>query len=264
MGILIPATTKSAGIQNPPLIPDAGGGGTSLYDLAWTDVDLTDGSWTLRDPGSKLDATYGTNGVTNVGGGFMRVQWGAAASGADYNWTAGPDHLAPRWYKDLVIDGNTVTTGDLAFIMFRMELDGTVNDFDQAIVAAHAVWPDLDPANSMSAAGGYLSKSTGTAATNYNLGVWTLSTATTTNNKKYMVSVAHRGGGGVGSVCGQGYDASNVAAGNVSRNANLFGSTSLTLRLMIGVGNLANSGNTAGIGDNQKFSIKYKAVTVGV
>lgn len=194
----------------------------------------------------------------------MRVQWGAAASGADYNWTAGPNHLAPRWYKDLVIDGNTVTSGDLAFIMFRMELDGTVNDFDQAIVAAHAVWPELDPANSMSAAGGYLSKSIGTAATNYNLGVWTLSAATTTNNKKYMVSVAHRGGGGVGSVCGQGYDASNVAAGNVSRNANLFGGTTLTMRLMIGVGNLTNSGNTAGVGDEQKFSIKYKAVTLGV
>ena len=241
-----------------------GGGGASLYDLPWTDVDLTDGSWTLRDPGSKLDAGYGTNGVTNVGSGFMRVRWGAAASGADYSWTAGPDHLAPRWYKDLVIDGNTVTTGDLAFIMFRMELDGTVNDFDQAIVAAHAVWPDLDPANSMSAAGGYLSKSTGTLATNYNLGVWTISTATTTNNKKYMVSVAHRGGGGVGAVCGQGYDASNVASGNVSRNANLFGSTSLTLRLMIGVGNQNTSTGTAAAGNDQKFSIKYKAVTVGV
>jgi hypothetical protein len=235
-----------------------GGGGASLYDLAWTDVDLTDGSWTLRDPGSKL------SGVTNVGGGFMRVQWANAASGADYNWTSGPNHLAPRWYKDLVIDGNTVTTGDLAFIMFRMELDGTVNDFNQAIVAAHAVWPELDPANSMSAAGGYLSKTTGTAATNYNLGVWTLSAATTTNNKKYMVSVAHRGGGGVGVVCGQGYDASNVASGNVSRNANLFGSTSLTLRLMIGVGNLQDSVNTVAAGNEQKFSIKYKAVTVGV
>jgi hypothetical protein len=94
--------------------------------------------------------------------------------------------------------------------------------------------------------------------------VWTLSAATTTNNKKYMVSVAHRGGGGVGVVCGQGYDASNVASGNVSRNANLFGSTSLTLRLMIGVGNLQDSVNTVAAGNEQKFSIKYKAVTVGV
>jgi len=264
MGILIPATTKSAGIQNPPLIPDAGGGGTSLYDLAWTDVDLTDGSWTLRDPGSKLDATYGTNGVTNVGGGFMRVRWGANASGADYNWSAGPDHLAPRWYKDLVIDGNTVLTGDLAFIMFRMELDGTVDNFNQAVIAAHAVWPDLDPANSMSGAGGYAAKFQGGASTANNMGVWTLSANTTTTNKHHMVTVAHRGGGGVGSVCGQGYDSSNVASGNVSRNANLFGGTTLTVRLMIGVGNCTNSGITAQTGHEQKFSIKYKAVTMGV
>jgi hypothetical protein len=253
---IVPCFDPTTGASGGPAT-GGGGGGASLYDLPWTDVDLTDGSWALRDPGTKLGS------VTNVGGGFMRVQWGAAASGADYNWTAGPNHLAPRWYKDLIIDGNTVTSGDLAFIMFRMELDGTVNDFDQAIVAAHAVWPELDPANSMSAAGGYLSKSIGTAATNYNLGVWTLSAATT-NNKKYMVSVAHRGGGGVGSVCGQGYDASNVAAGNVSRNANLFGGTTLTMRLMIGVGNLTNSGNTAAAGNDQKFSIKYKAVTLGV
>ena len=246
--------------------PSGGGGGASLYDLPWTDVDLTDGSWTLKDSGSKLDATYGplSNGVTNVGGGFMRVRWGASASGADYNWSSGPDHLAPRWYKDLVIDGHTVTTGDLCFIMFRMELDGTVDFFNQSVIAAHAPWPDLDPANSMSGAGGYAAKFQGGASTSNNMGVWTLSTNTTTSNKHHMVTVAHRGGGGVGAVCGQGYDALNVASGNVSRNANLFGSSSLTVKLMIGVGNCTNTGTTAQAGFDQKFSIKYKAVTIGV
>lgn len=232
-----------------------GGGGASLYNMPWTDVDLTDGSWTLRDTGSKIDT------VTNVGSGFMRVRWLAGANGSDYSWTAGPDHLAPRWYKDLTIDGNTVTTGDIAVIAFRLEIDGTVDTFDQAIVAAHAVWQDLDPANSMSAAGGFAGKYQGS---NNLYGAWTLSSLTQTNNKSYAVIVGHRGGGGVGAVCGQGYDASNVASGNVSRNANLFGGTSLTLRIMVGVGNLNTTANTVQAGDEQKFSIKYKALTMSV
>jgi Flp pilus assembly protein TadG len=239
----------------PPPKSGGGGGGASLYNLPWTDVDLTDGSWTLQDSGLKLDT------VTNVGSGFMRVRWGAAANGSDYSWTAGADHVAPRWYKDLVIDGTTVTTGDLAVIAFRMEIDGTVDNFDQAIVAAHAPWPNLDPANSMSAAGGFAGKYVGS---NNLYGAWTISTATQVNNKSYAVIVAHRGGGGVGAVCGQGYDALNVASGNVSRNANLYGSTSLPLRLMIGVGNLNTTASTVSAGDEQKFSIKYKALTVKI
>ena len=74
----------------------------SLANLPLTVVDLTDGSWTLEDPDNLVAS------VTHAGGDNI-VTWNALAAGsADYNWSGGTNHRAPRWYKLLDIDGTQV------------------------------------------------------------------------------------------------------------------------------------------------------------
>jgi hypothetical protein len=251
MGILIPSTTKSAGIQNPPLIPDAGGGGTSLYDLAWTTVDLTDGSWTLVDPDSLLDS------VTHSGG-YNTATWAGTATGDLYRWDNGTSTRAPRWYKDLLIDGTQVTTGDLLTMSIRSQLDNSVDDFDQGVVFGASVWPDLNVATSQAGIGAIIKKTQG-GFNSY--GAWTVNSSTMHNNREYCVNAVTRGGGGAGSSCYQVFDASNTATGTGARASNQTGgSTTLNVRIMVGIGLRLNN-DQVNAGNRQRFQFKYAAYT---
>ena len=233
-----------------------GGGGVSLYQLPWTTVDLTDGTWTLYDPDSKLDTSFGTNGVFhNLG--YNRVQWGASATGSDYNWSAGPDHRSPRWYKDLTIDGNAIKTGDFLTLAIRSQLDNAVDDFDQQVVFGTSVWPDLVTDTAVGGVGAIITKLQGG---NNAFGAWTVQSSSTHTNRTYMVSTVTRGGGGVGASAYQVYDATNTATGAGSRATTLVGSLTLNVRLIVGIGIRQNT-ETVVSGNNQRFAFQYAAIT---
>ena len=84
------------------------GGGTSLAGLPFESIDLTDG-WTLYDPDSLIDTSYGTSGVTHSSG-TNTIKMAALGSGSnDYVWTTGATSRAPRWYKLLAVSGAQVT-----------------------------------------------------------------------------------------------------------------------------------------------------------
>jgi len=110
--------------------PSSGG---SEYDKTLTIIDLTDGSWTLYDPDSLIDTTYGTNGVTFASD-FNTIQFNNLAVGSsNYNWV-GSVHRAPRWYKTLTINGNDVAGEDTLTGVFRIEDDDTVSDFNRRLI----------------------------------------------------------------------------------------------------------------------------------
>jgi hypothetical protein len=241
----------------PSLVSGGGGGGGSNYDLAWTTVDLTDGSWTLLDPDSKLDTTYGTNGVTHSGG-YNTVQWGASATGADYRWDNGTDHRSPRWYKDLTISGTQVTTADLLTLSIRSQLDNSVDDFHQGVVFGASVWPDLTTATSIAGIGAIITKTNGG---NNAYGAWTVNTSTMHNNRSYCVNAVTRGGGGAGSSCYQVFDATDTSTGTGARASNQTGgSKTLSVRLIVGIGLRLNADSVAA-GNQQRFQFKYAAIT---
>ena len=241
----------------PSLVSGGGGGGGSNYDLAWTTVDLTDGSWTLVDPDSKLDTNYGTNGVTHSGG-YNTVQWGASATGDLYRWDNGSSTRSPRWYKDLLINGSQVLTGDLLTVSIRSELDDAVDDFDQGVVFGVAVHPDLNLATSQAGIGAIIKKTQG-GFNSY--GAWTVNSSAMHNNRAYCVNAVTRGGGGVGSSAYQVYDATDSATGTGARASNQTGgSKTLSVRLIVGIGLRLNADSVAA-GNQQRFQFKYAAIT---
>ena len=131
-----------------------GAGGTSLYDIAPTLVDLTDGSWTLYDPDSLI------KGVTHSGG-YNTVTWNALGAGSNnYIWSSGVTIRAPRWYKLLTIDGSQVTTDDLINAFFLGKTDTTVKDFNHQFVFGVCTDPTSVAASTIDASGGLVYQNT--------------------------------------------------------------------------------------------------------
>ena len=93
--------------------PSSGG---SEYDKTPTIIDLTDGSWTLYDPDGLVNTiTFSADWHT--------LTWNALSVGSgDYNWFYGTTIRAPRWYKNLEINGTQVTSVDLLVSSYRMEV----------------------------------------------------------------------------------------------------------------------------------------------
>ena len=243
-----PTTGSSGGASG-------GGGAASLFDLAFTTVDLTDPSWALFDPDGLID-------TVSHSAGFNLVTWNNVVASQDYNWSATGDHRAPRWYRLLTVSGNQVTTASHLVFTSRLQNDPTVNDFNQQIVMGPAINPALIPSLSILGAGGAFTKTT---AGNPAYGTWQINASTTGSNAalEYGKTSVLWGGDSAGAGVYINFDNTDNAINSGSRNSNqnsLSGGT-VNLYVMVGVGPRLNT-NGISAGQQQKFSAGYVATTV--
>ena len=232
------------------------GKAASLADLAFEEVDLTDGSWTLYDPDSLVKSVAFTAG-------YNIITWNALAAGSNsYNPSvAAGDHRWPRWYKALTIGGTAVVADDWLELVTLMQCDTAVNDFHQQVVAAAANDPSSVTVNTIAGTGGVLSKLTSASCA---YGTWMEDSSTTeaTGTPVRNLCVVNRGGRGVGSGAYGTMNSDQRALGWNTRNADrtLIAAASDPVYVMVGAG---TRGSTDTIADNAQnsFRIGYKAIT---
>ena len=153
----------------------------SNFNLAFTDVDLTDPLWLLEDPDGLVDT------MTRVGG-YNLLTWNLLAVGSqDYNPGSVGNIRAPRWYKALTIDGNAPTTDDIIILQTRLENDETVDDFAQTNVIGICEAPTSTLLATMLGGGAGYSAPT---AANPAYGIWTGTALSSTGGPTTTYSVA--------------------------------------------------------------------------
>jgi len=228
----------------------------SLADLAFEEVDLTDGSWTLYDPDSLVKSVA-------FSAGYNVVTWNALAGGSNaYNPSvAAGGHHWPRWYKALTIGGTAVVADDWLELATLMQCDTAVNDFHQQVVAGAANDAATTVVNDMAGTGGVLSKLTSGSCA---YGTWMEDSSTTeaTGTPERSLCVVNRGGRGVGSGAYGTMNSSEQALGWNTRNADrtVIAAASDPVYVMVGAGTRGNS-DTIAEDDQNSFRIGYKAIT---
>jgi hypothetical protein len=249
--------TKSNNASVAPGVVEGGGGGTSLYETAFNVVNLTDGSWTLYDPDSLIQSV-------TFSAGYNTVTWNAlSVASLNYNWAAGGEHRAPRWYKNNIIDGNQVSSMDTNVFTSLLEIDQTVNEFNQAVLMGIAVEPATTDLFTVDASGGYVIKDGPPASPAYPAwGTHQYSSATTQTAAlaDYGVCTIMRGGNQIGSGVFINSDgADDRAYGTGSRNSNqavFNNSTPADTYIMLGVGVKSNT-DTVVAGEKHRFRAQY-------
>ena len=138
MSIIIPSTTKSAGVTLPSPIPAAGGGGgLSFGNVNLRTIDPS--SWSTNDPDSLLKGVTYTAGTGVTTFTFNELLVGSA----NYLLTNAVQDY-PRRYTDLQADNGdgtftTLTTDDYVLIYFR--LSGYTTDFPSRLFVSVAIDP---------------------------------------------------------------------------------------------------------------------------
>jgi hypothetical protein len=249
---IIPTFDPSTGASGGP----APTGSATLYNVPFEGpIDLTDGSWTLYDPDSLIQSI-------SYASGWHTVVWNALAVGsADYNWSSGTDHRAPRWYKSAEIDGNQVTSDDLMQSVFYIQTDNTNRgDFDNAIVHGVCVDPTSTVATTIIACGLYANALA--AGTNTALGVYTVNGSATTGvgtsdrcMTTFQYGARHSGSGAFTVLDNQGYRIQNGSRNSV----NVLPSTT-NLNWIVGLGTRANTTTIALNDESQRFKLYRVAV----
>ena len=227
-------------------------GGDDLNAVTWTDVDLTDGSWTETDPDSLA------SGVS-IAAGVNKVTLAELAVGSiNYNWTSGSTHRSPRFHKLLQPDGDQIGSDDFFFLLWRLQFVAPVARAANTIVFGVSEDPTSTSAANIKGLGALLVfNATGNVA----CGTWTNTSGATSSSAATVTSLgsfqfaATRG-------CGGSYvalDASEARVNNSSRNGNLTYSGSTNLSIMVGVGAFNNSATWAA-GVDAKFKLQYRIV----
>jgi hypothetical protein len=226
-----------------------GGGGASLYNLPMTEVDLTDGSWVLLDPDGLVD-------TVSYAGGFNTVTFNAAAATTNHQWVGTSVCTAPRWYKSMQVDGNTVTLLDQTWFVCRMENDISVNDIIQQNVFCSAADPTSTTPTVIGATGGIWSKHPSFSP---EYGVVCNNSATVNVNfgSVFAHAAVMQGVRANGSATYIHYDSLNTPVKSGSRNSNILNQAGTNRYIMVGAG--TSGAITAG--QQVKFSLKYIALT---
>ena len=241
------------------LTPAAGG---SEYDKTLTIIDLTDGSWTLYDPDSLV------NTIT-FSGAWHTLTWNALPVGSgDYNWFYGTTVRAPRWYKNLEIDGTQVTSLDLLVSTYRMEVpplgSPDVCPFRWKGVFGAALDAASTDTGLMCGTGGTMGRFS--TVTNPLYGVFTRHTESSNgpNNGIYGVCTTIRGGDGLGGGEFMIFDNTDANLQAAARSAGVY-TTGLPVptdvQLVVGLGTGANA-VTITAGDQTKFKLSHVATTL--
>lgn len=246
-----PTTGASGGAAPAP------GGGGSGYDVPFGDpIDLTDG-WTLYDPDSLIKSI-------TFSGGFHTVIWNELLTGSpNYNWTAGSNHRAPRWYQPAQLDGNQLTSDDVTQNIFYMVTDNTPagrGDFPNAVSHGICVDPTSTVASTIAGMGQHVTVLT-TGPNTAAMGVWTVNSGATTATSAPSRSMAtgQYGGRHCGSALFTNFDASGFRIQNGSRNGSVALPASTNLNWIVGLGLRSNSNTIAQDDQSLKFKIYRKS-----
>jgi len=228
-----------------------GGGGASLYNLPMTEVNLTDGSWALLDPDGLVD-------TVSFAGGYNTVTFNAGGNTSNQRWTGTTTVTAPRWYKTLEIDGNTVTLLDPMWFVCRMENNLLVDDFNQQNIFGTAADPTATDTNIMGLAGGTWLRSV-LANTGYGVITGNANTTFADPDTVFSHAAVMQGGGANGAATYIQYDGTNTAERAGSRNSNILAMAGTNRHLVVGVGINTDVTVISG-GDQVSFKLKYIAL----
>lgn len=247
-----------------PYTGAANGGGTggsgspSLYNYALTEVDLTDGSWTLFDPNNLVKS------VTHDASGNLITFNELAVGSSDYNWASGQTIVAPRWYKNYEIDGNRINSMDFSIFSSVIGPDFQIGtNWNPAVVIGHSLDASATAVTSQKLAGGYYTRA---LAGNPTFGTIQHNSATTSANANngYGACTTFSGGQWRGSgVYLNADEANDRGYGGGSRNSNQQASaapdvTPVDLDLFVGVG-IRGSTNTIPQDAQVKVKLYYVA-----
>lgn len=241
-----PTTGASGGAPAPAPPP-------SLYNLPMTEVDLTDGSWTLLDPDGLID-------TVSFSGGYNLITFNAGGATPNHRWAVySTTKTAPRWYKSLEIDGNQVTLLDPSWFVCRMQNDTTVDDFNQQNVFGTAADPTSTDTNVMGLVGGTWLRTVGTT-TGYGVitrdsNLWNSAVPTVYSHANVM-----QGGNALGSATYLHYNNTGTIDRAGSRNTGVLAQAGTNRYLMVGVG-INTDATVINAGDQVSFSLKYLALT---
>lgn len=254
MGDIWPGTDSVfPSVQVPGREASGGGGGTSLRELAYEVIDISDGTWTLYDPDGLI------SGSGNVGG-YNVVTWNALASpSADYNWSGGLNCRSPRWYKALTIEGSPVSSMDLGVMSVRMQLATDIDMFSQQVVFGTARDATSTAMTTIAGAGGRAARITGS---NVDYGSWQRNSTTIQFDAQHVAGFHSQffgaGAGGGGAFIST--NASGTARKSGTRNNGQFYPTPANLVMIVGVGPRGNN-DAIEANDRQKFRLAYRALT---
>jgi len=233
------------------------GKGASLAGLAFEEVDLTDGSWTLYDPDSLVKSVAFASG-------YNTITWNELAVGSSkYNpGVRVGAHYWPRWYKALVIGSTAVVADDWLELVTLMQCDTSVNEFHQQVVAAAANNAATTDVDDMAGTGGVYAKLTSASCA---YGTWMEDSPSyeSTGTPARALCVVNRGGRGVGSgAYGTMEATADRALGWNTRNADrtIIAAASDPVYLMVGAGTRGSTDTIADSAQNS-FRIGYKALT---
>lgn len=217
-----------------------GGGSPSLRDVPLTEINLTDGSWTLSDPDGTLKSVA-------FSAGFNTITLNARASNENNRWDAGSTCTMPRWYKDFQIDDVDITVDDVIQFIVRLERDIAVGtNFNPSFVAGLANDPTSTVLNTVRGNGAIHTR---VGSGNPAYGTWQNNASTTgTNvNNDFGLTSVMRGYNALGSGA---YLNVNIApnpdtvatSGSRNSNINASGTTSgTTIKIMVAPGARSNT-----------------------
>lgn len=241
-----PTTGASGGASAPAA------GGDDLNAVTWTDVDLTDGSWTETDPDSLASSV-------SIAAGVNKVTLAELAVGSiNYNWSSGSTHRAPRYHKLLAPSGDQIGSDDFFFLLWRLQFVAPVARAANTIVVGVSEDPTSTSATNIKGLGGII---TYPATGDVGCGTWTNTSHSTSSSAATVTSLgsfqfaATRGCAGSFAAL----DASEARVNNSSRNGNLTYSGSTNLSIMVGVGAYNNTATWAA-GVDARFKLQYRIV----
>ena len=217
-----------------------GGGSASLRDLPLTEIDLTDGSWTLSDPDGTLKSV-------TFSAGFNIITLNEKLASADNRWDTGTNCTMPRWYKDFQIDNVDITVDDVIQFIVRLERDLTAGtNFNPSFVAGLANDPTSTVLNTVRGNGAIHTR---IGAGNPAYGTWqnNSSTSGTSADNDFGLTSVMRGYNALGSGTYLNVDTApnpDDIATSGSRNSNINASgtaSGTTVKIMVAPGTRSNT-----------------------
>ena len=243
-----PTTGASGGASAPAA------GGDDLNALAWTTVDLTDGSWLLTDLDSMVKSVSSAGGVNTV------IMNELAAGSSNYRWDTGSTMRAPRWSKLAEPGGEQLVSDGTYWLMWRQRYVVPVSKFGGSSVLGICTSPTSTIASTMGGFGAFMNWSTSSA--NIKLGAWTVVNAGIVQGSDYTTAIGtFMFTDRWPSVAA--YSAYDDAGVRKNKGTRIYGAQSLitatNMSLMVGLG---TEGSTTTITDGQdaKFEAQYRII----
>tara|TARA_R100001443_G_scaffold14286_9_gene24216 strand:- start:847 stop:1905 length:1059 start_codon:yes stop_codon:yes gene_type:complete len=229
-----------------------------LNALAMEDINLTDGSWTLSDPGSLIKSVAWDAGTKK-----NTVTMNALASGnAVYNWKNSSTKSGPRWYRTAAIDGNSLSRGDAFVGIYVINSDDTVRDFKGDVIIGIARDGAQTLVSNLLFGGAICSLFSTSVPSNASYGVYSYSAATsagTSGPDNGLITYLHGGekvGGGASYPLASDGTANNVSTRSSNQNISTGGSP---MHQVVAIGTY---NNTATIAQDATmvFAAKYSLI----